>query len=397
MKKIFRFPLYMAMGALLATSMAACSDSDDDDDFEATREAALKPAVVAFVNNTVISTYTKMADASMELYTKCQAIQSAYNNSKLTSDIIVDAGKSWNKARIQWELSEAFLFGVAGEHGVNVDGHIDTWPVAKSSVDNILNNASIMAEIKKKGAAGLPSEEGVLGFHGVEALLFQLNSSGDKSEPHTTDYSTNEVVYLVAIAEDLMNQCILLEAYWTGVSNITNTTKKAIANKLTFDHPELMNYGSKMINAGSNETYKNYLGAAQAIIQGYADIAEEVGNQKIGKPVNGASEDDKKYIESPYSLNSIADFTDNIQSIKNAYQGTNSGDASVSDYIKSVDPKLDKKVKDAIQNALDIIGKIPEPFAKSAPTNSDAKKAITVVGKDLVDVLGEAFQALSKN
>ena len=146
--------------------------------------------------------------------------------------------------------------------------------------------------------------------------------------------------------------------------------------------------------AGSK--YKNFLAAAQDIIQGCIDIADEVGNQKIGRPVNGSSEDDKNYIESPYSLNSIVDFTDNIISIKNSYEGINSGDASISDYIKSVDPTLDAKVKARIQAAIDIIGKIPEPFAKNASTNADAKKAVTVVGTDLVKTLEEVAQALSK-
>lgn len=397
MRKFFRFPLYLAMGVLLAASAMACSDDNDDDGSDAVREAGLKAAVSPYVNNTVIGTYTKMADASIELYEKCVAIKNAFNQNTLTSTMIVDAGKSWNNARQYWELSEAFLFGPAGDSGAGIDGHIDTWPVAKVTVTAILNNADLMKAIQEKGAAGLPAEEGVLGFHATEALLFQLDATETKSEPHSVQYTSNELIYLVAIAEDLMNQCVLLEAYWAGSDKIT-VAKQTILNNagLTFKSG-LANYGSRMVNPGVNDqTYKNYLGVAQDIIQGCIDIADEVGNQKIGRPVNGSSEDDKNYIESPYSLNSIVDFTDNIISIKNSYEGINSGDASISDYIKSVDPTLDAKVKASIQAAIDIIGKIPEPFAKNASTNADAKEAVTVVGTDLVKTLEEVAQALSK-
>ncbi len=395
MRKNFKLPLYFAMGALFTASMVACSDSDDDGD--SIKEDALGTAIVPYVNNTVIGTYTKMADASIDLYEKCVIIQDAYTNKTLTSEMVKSAGKSWNNARQYWELSEAFLFGPAGDSGAGIDGHIDTWPVAKVTVTAILNNADLMKAIQEKGATGLPAEEGVLGFHATEALLFQLDATETKSEPHSTQYTSNELIYLVAIAEDLMNQCVLLEAYWAGSDKIT-VAKQTILNNagLTFKSG-LANYGSRMVNPGVNDqTYKNYLGVAQDIIQGCIDIADEVGNQKIGRPVNGSSEDDKNYIESPYSLNSIVDFTDNIISIKNSYEGINSGDASISDYIKSVDPTLDTKVKASIQAAIDIIGKIPEPFAKNASTNADAKEAVTVVGTDLVKTLEEVAQALSK-
>ena len=79
---------------------------------------------------------------------------------------------TWNNARQYWELSEAFLFGPAGDSGAGIDGHIDTWPVAKVTVTAILNNADLMKAIQEKGATGLPAEEGVLGFHGMCATGF---------------------------------------------------------------------------------------------------------------------------------------------------------------------------------------------------------------------------------
>ena len=113
------------------------------------------------------------------------------------------------------------------------------------------------------------------------------------------------------------------------------------------------------------------------------------------RPANGSSEEDKNYIESPYSLNSIVDFADNIRSIKNAYEGSNDGDKSVSDFIASVNAEKDKAVKDAIAAAITSIEKIPEPFAKNA-TSQTTKDAIAAVAK-VSNTLSEAANVLNEN
>ena len=157
------------------------------------------------------------------------------------------------------------------------------------------------------------------------------------------------------------------------------------------------NYGWMMINAGqAGSTFKTYQEAAEELIQGCIDIADEVGNTKIGRPHLGSSDEDRNYIESPYSLNSIADFTGNILSIRNAYLGTKTGDVSVSDYIKSVNPDLDNRLKSQIELSIRAIQAIPEPFAKTAK-GKEAENAVTIVGTDLVDVLEEVMTELSKH
>lgn len=131
------------------------------------------------------------------------------------------------------------------------------------------------------------------------------------------------------------------------------------------------------------------------MLQGCIDIADEVGNVKIGRPNSASSEEDKNYIESPYSLNSIEDFEDNIISIENSYIGTRSGDKSISDYVKSKDAELDKRLRQAITDSRAAIRAIPEPFAKNATCDA-ADKAVKMVGTDLVDVLTEVYNLLGK-
>jgi hypothetical protein len=121
-----------------------------------------------------------------------------------------------------------------------------------------------------------------------------------------------------------------------------------------------------MLNAGkAGSTYQTITDAAVAIISGCIDISDEVGEVKIG---TAHGKDDVNYIESPYSYNSKVDFIDNIVSIANAYLGgadESKRGASISDYIKSVNPELDAKVKEAINNAKAKINAIPTPFAKN--------------------------------
>ena len=102
----------------------------------------------------------------------------------------------------------------------------------------------------------------------------------------------------------------------------------------------------------------------------------------------GSTTEDKNYIESPYSLNSIEDFADNIRSIKNAYLGTRG--SSVSDYVKSVDNDTDAAVRRAIDDAIAAIEQIREPFAKYA-TGAESEAAMEAAGSTLVEALEGAM------
>ena len=114
----------------------------------------------------------------------------------------------------------------------------------------------------------------------------------------------------------------------------------------------------------------------------------------------------KDYIESPYSLNSIRDFLGNIQSIRNAYQGSPSVDGTIqvptntlSTYIATLDADLDNRVKTAIQDAYDKISLMGEPFAYTcgAPEyntiNQDAIDACNVMN----DIFNEVKNLLQAN
>ena len=384
------------MSAIMATSITSCDDNNGENTGDlSAKEQTLKDAVTPYVNNTVIPTYKSMADAAIKLMNACNEAKDKFDSDKEGAKAkIAEAGDYWKESRKYWELSEAFLFGAAADY--NIDPHIDSWPLDKEALEQLLDNKGMMNAIGTGGGSYVSANlgYGLLGFHAIEYMLFQLTSDETKSEPRAIDkFNDNQMIYMAAVAEDLCFQCIRLEASWAGMDNVTKE-KQAI---LTDNELEpTFNYGESMLNAGQGGSkYVNYTDAAQEILQGCIDIADEVAEQKMGRPANGSDDDDKNYIESPYSLNSIVDFADNIRSIQNAYQGSKDGDMSVSDFIASVNADKDKELKDAMTAAITAIGKIPEPFAKNA-TGQATKDAINAVTK-VSDLLSEASKILTEN
>ena len=379
----------LMLGVAIA-SLTSCSDSDDpttNNDELSAKEQALKDATEKYVDNTVLPTYSDMADAAVELMDLCNTMQAKHETGTLTSSDIEAAGNAWKKSRKSWELSEAFLFGPAANH--NIDPHIDSWPLDKAAMDDLL------ADIRSGKSWSLSNNGGygLIGFHAIEYVLFELSADQNTSLVHSTNYTPEELEYLCAVAEDLCQQCVCLEACWAGTDNISDR-KQEILEEAELDYGE--EYVWEMKNAGkAGSRFKTYQEAAEEILQGCIDIADEVGNTKIGRPHIGSTEEDKNYIESPYSLNSIEDFADNIRSIRNAYTGSVAGDASVSDYIKSVNADLDTRLRNAIDNAITAIEAIPEPFAKNA-IGALAEKAVEACGEDLVEVLEEAHALIAR-
>lgn len=383
--KITKFSV-LGIAALLVSS---CSDNDEPTvGGLSQKEQTLQSATVDYVEHTVLPTYSAMADAAISMCDLCHTMQEKHAAGTLTTADIKAAGDAWKQARKSWGLSEAFLFGPAANH--NIDPHIDSWPLDKAAMENLL------VQIRNGNQWSLENNGGygLIGFHAVEYMLFELSEDENTSLVHSTNYTPEELEYLVAVADDLCQQCVCLEACWAGTDNISKK-KQQILEDAELDYGE--NYGWEMKNAGqAGSRFKTYQEAAEEILQGCIDIADEVGNTKIGRPHIGSSQEDKNYIESPYSLNSIEDFADNIRSIKNAYTGSISGDASVSDYVKSINAEADAAVRTAIENAITAIEAIPEPFAKHA-TGALAEAAMIAAGTTLVEALENANSVITRN
>ena len=379
--ELFKNALMLVTLAGMTLGFAACSDSNDDPD--PNQLDSKKTAIITqYVNGVVVPTYKSLADEANELAALCQQLRENPTQGK-----VQECCDKWISARKYWELSEAFLFGAAADY--NIDPHIDSWPLQKSQLDNILNNSSLIAALDEDGAgadAFATLGYGLLGFHAVEYVLFR-----DGAARNVGDITERELIYNAAVAQDLANQTVRLEASWAGMNNISSA-KRAILEE--YELEPSFNYGENMIDAGKagNSLYKTQLAAMEQILTGASDISDEVGNTKITDPVNSGNVLD---VESWYSWNSIADFTDNIRSVRNAYYGSLDGTVnnnSLAAYMNKVNASIDSNVRSAIDNAIKEVSGMPAPF-RNHLSKSETQKAVDACNQ-LLDALDAAIEGL---
>lgn len=360
------------------------------------KEAALQKVAAPYVNNTVVATYRSMADAGIILLDQCEQILDKVSKGEDYAALMKDADASWRLMRKHWEQSEAFLFGPASAH--SIDPHIDSWPLDFNAMNALLHDEAQMAQIEEEGGAYVGDKLGyaLKGFHACEYLLFESVIKDGRAvgtgQPHATNLTRAEAVYLLGIVEDLTQQAILLEYCWAGE---VSEAKMQILEDGEVE-PWEDKYGAQMINAGKpGSIYLTYQEVAEDIVAGCADIAGEVADLKLGNPYVSSTAEERDYIESPYSCTSTIDFADNIRSIQHAYLGAVAGDAAVSDYVKKQDKDLDATVRKAIEESIAAIEAIQD-FENTAKGNPQVKAAIDLVSA-LEEVLSdEVLPLLSK-
>ncbi len=412
--------LYAASLLLLAFSMGSCNPSSTDpdaasyatgdfktiDDSElSNNEKIFKRALVDYVHKTVFVTYEGMADNAILLADQmAKVLLAAQNGDNDNTELITKAGEYWTASRKYWEQSEAFLYGPAGDY--NIDPHIDSWPFDQAAFDALINDATRMEEYRQKLLTGASLEEeeyGLMGYHALEYVLYQLNADSTASTAHKVgDFTVAQWTYMNVVANDLRNQSILLEAAWKGMGRVSvaKQTFLRAANMTGAKYTALyQGYAASMLNPGAGDVaYATYQEGVEELIAGAIDIADEVANSKIGAAANAqvgsdSYQEDHDNIESPYSLHSIIDFQDNIRSIQHAFFGTNTGDHSVNDFMKQADATLSTDIADKATAAIEAIGRIQEPFVNHAKDN-EAQLAITAVN-DLMDALNNAYAHIS--
>lgn len=176
-----------------------------------------------------------------------------------------------------------------------------------------------------------------------------------------------------------------IEITQANLSSWTNYMRQ-VSNLLTTDADNLLKAWTESYNGGapfatqfkthSSSEYPSATSAIEEIVDKCAEIANEVGQAKIGDPyalyAAGRTQEALYAVESWYSWHSRDDYTNNIRSIRNSYFGgydvTSAQSGSLSAAIALTDPALDSEVRNAIDAAERSIQAIQQPFRNNIPS-----------------------------
>ena len=386
MKHLFRSAAIVAASLLLAVNFSSCK-KDPQTNTEEANKAQKEAIVKQYLNHTVYPTYASLAEKTDALVENLETLKANKTQANVNAATV-----TFLEARKWWEMSEAFLFGAASDFGI--DPHIDSWPLDEDAFNNLMASPNMIAALANDEDGMVAGEQlgnALLGFHGIEFILFR------EGQPRNVNEITDDMMtYIVAVSRDLRNRCFQLEVSWNANAPQAH---KDLMEELEFNttvNGGDNTYGNNMLQAGqAGSTFATFTNALEAIADGCIDIADEVGTSKIGKCHTG---EDVTYVESPYSQKSITDFYDNITSIKNAYMGGMESQRdealSLHTYIKDNNKELDTKALNAIENAMKKIQAMKTPFVQFY-ADASAGEAMEAC-QDLSDVMAEVKAEFGK-
>jgi predicted lipoprotein len=313
-------------GAAALLAIAACNKKDS-----ATNETdftTLKTTVIQdFTNNIALKSYADLDVAAATLYTSITAL-----NTDPTDDNLEKAKTNWKNMRSIWEQAEGFLFGPVEDN--DYDPYMDTWPTDYVQMDSLLASSSMLevADIKNVPLS-------LRGYHPIEYIIF-----GNHGSRKAADITTRQKKYMVSLASDLKDICHSLYQSWAAA-------------------PE--NYAQQVLNAGNgSDKYKKKQEVYIALVNGMADICDEVGAGKMAEPYEAM---DSTIVESPYSGNSIPDFKNNIVGLQNVYLGRYAGTQGkgLHDLVAMKNKSLDNKIQEQIAAAISAFDNINVTYEKA--------------------------------
>ncbi|MFM1998706.1 MAG: hypothetical protein RL204_653 [Bacteroidota bacterium] len=279
-----------------------------------------------FTSNVAVDIYTELALHTVTLDENILLLVSE------TSEInLNNCRQNWKDARLAWERSEAFLFGpVATE---NIDPRIDTWPVNFQDLEGELASSNAFTAEYIDGL-----QDALKGFHPIEYLLF--GQDGNKT---ASEFTTRELEYLAALSTNLRELTSQLSLGWTSGDT---------------------NYSSSFAQAGNGSgVYSTKLSAYEEMVNAMIGICDEVANGKIGEPF---LLQDPTLEESPFSANSITDFTNNIKGVGTVYLGKYNADGlGIEDFVREHNLSLDAQIKQELAQCEAALINITMPFGEA--------------------------------
>jgi putative iron-regulated protein len=291
--------------------------------------------------NVIMKTYADFGRSTQSLKTAVAALLAQPSQARLEA-----AQKNWRDARRAYELSEGFLFGPMDSLGI--DPMIDTWPLNLKDMKIILNGQNaIDADVLR----GLPP--GLMGFHAIEYILF-----GEGVISNTKDISLlteREKQYLRATTELLDEQVSSLLTAWTTNADPENEQSLPYITIISQPGP-------------NNPSYSTELAVVLEFANGISGIVAEAGKAKLPDATGQTpSEANPRLEESPFSWNSINDFTSNVDSVLNVYTGSLNGvktGPGLEELVAQIDPALAVRAKNQMIQSRQAIQDIAGPTKK---------------------------------
>lgn len=302
---------------------------DDDNENGSLVDETLNTQVLAdFSANIAQTAYGDLASKTSTLYDQVIALETG----DATTAELDAARATWKSARQTWEQTESFLFGPVSTE--NIDPRIDTWPVNFGDLDDQLESE---AEFTESYINSL--DDALKGFHPIEYLIF--GEDGDKTAEELTD---RQIEYLKGLALNLKTLTAELDASWDPTASTS--------------------YHAAFTKAGDGSTvYPTQKEAFEELVNAMAGICDEVANGKIEEPFAAK---DPSLEESPFSQNSITDFTNNIKGVENVYLGKFSSDGKgLEDLVKKYSLQLDNTIKQKLSAAIAALGTVNKPFGEA--------------------------------
>ena len=321
----------------LISTLAACGGSGSDDGASSSAKPSASGNAIAefefsatemitnLTDDVIISGYATLAQKGKEMLLATQTLVA--NKTQVN---LVAAQAVWKAARQPWEQGEAHIFGPVDS--LNIDPHLDYWPLDTSSLTDVLANNSGFDAKMIKGF-----NDDLQGFHTIEYLLF--GDGVHDNEKSVTELTQKESEYLAALAEVFRDYTKILDDAW----QVSHNGKP---------------YGDFLKKAGSeNHTrYESQLGVIEELINGMIGIVNEVRITKIANAsLASIALADTSKVESQYSWNSLTDFSDNIIGIRNLYQGEFEGAADkqgIIDFVTASDERIALRVGGEIDDAI---------------------------------------------
>ena len=402
MKRVFRFT---AAAVVVALGIVSCEKENTGGNLS-DAEKEMKEITESYVPGVVYSSYKDLAELTDALFEKLYSASKA-GVSALTDAEMKSIADKFLEARKAWERTEAFLYGPASVFGI--DPHIDTWPLDVDALALSLSNSAQVAKLAGDDEGGIDAGiayagaklgQELLGFHGIEFILFRdgkvRTASSLKAEESDVAFKgmhvtgEQELIYATAVAGDLRDNCFRLYVSWNPDAEKKFTSRcedleveTQIAGKI---------YGNNILGAAkAGSTYETWQEVMSEILEGGCiNISQEVATQKMGQAYSGKDVD---YIESPYSHMSFEDFKDNLLSIQYTLYGkkgaTSAQPASLMKYFTDHSYKGVSELENTLKEA---ISSLDECKAKGAFVDlGPAKDPVVQKAIDKINMLTDAL------